>query len=306
MAMGRATGLQAMTPAAAGFLMPLGPVAAAERMHLIEVTALTLIAVLPVLLGAPLIFWRYRRGRTSAAYRPQWGFSKPLEFAMWGVPLAIVAVLGVLLWKDSHRYAPARPLGAAPLEIDAVGLNWKWLFLYPGSHIASLGELVVPAGRPVTLKLTSDTVMQSFMAPSLAGQLYALPGMVTRLGVEADKPALAAGRNMQFSGNGFAGEGFTVRVLDRTDYRQWLASSAKSPVRLDASLYAKLAEPGSLAQARELVGDRHGSGPAMRLDDARLLDRIVARYHSGAPVAPTSQPGAPAYRATGATQGAAR
>jgi cytochrome o ubiquinol oxidase subunit 2 len=81
---------------------------------------------------------------------------------MWGAPLAIVVVLSWLLWQDTHRYAPEKPLGPTPLEIEVVGLNWKWLFPYPGERVASLGDLVIPAGQPLTLKLTSDTVIWLF------------------------------------------------------------------------------------------------------------------------------------------------
>lgn len=289
---------------AAGFLAPLGPVSASERTHLVEVTLLTLIAGLPVLIGVPLIYWRYRRGNAKAAYAPGWGFSRPLEYIMWGVPLAIVLLLGLLLWRDTFRWAPERPLGPAPLEIEAVGLNWKWLFLYPDEHVASLGALVIPAGKPVTLNLTSDTVMQSFMVPSLAGQLYAMPGMVTHLNFVADKTGSALGRNMQYSGNGFAAEQFRVRILNSGQYRNWLASAAHNPVRLDEALYDRLAKPGSLAEARAMIAGkskREGASP-MQLDNPKLFSTVVARYHTGAPIAPDKQPGTSAYRAAEATR----
>lgn len=287
---------------AANFLSPIGPVALSQRAHLIEVTMLTLIAVLPVLIGVPLIFWRYRRGNGTAAYTPEWKSNRVLEWVMWGVPLAIVAVLGTMLWNETHRWAPERALGPAPIEIEAVGLNWKWLFLYPDGRAASLGELVLPAGRPVTLKLTSDTVMQSFMIPSLAGQLYAMPGMVTRLNIEADRPAITKGRNMQYNGNGFAGEGFSVRVLDPARYQSWIASAKSSKIILDERLYDRLARPGSLSQARALIGEGGKDSQAMRLEDTKLFAAIVARYHAGTPVMPSIQPGAPAYHADGAPQ----
>lgn len=281
------------------FLDPMGPVAAAQQHHLLVVLALTMIAVLPVLIGVPLIYWRYRRGR-GAAYRPDWHFSRTLEIAMWGVPLAIVAVLGVLLWQDSHRYAPERPLGPAPVRIEAVALNWKWLFIYPDGHAASLGELVLPVGQPVQLVMTSDSVMQSFMVPALAGQLYAMPGMVTRLNVEASRTGETKGRNMQYSGNGFAQEEFAVRILPAPKYRAWLASAGKNALALDTKSYAAIAAPGSLQQARAALGQK-GDGPLVfSLAEPQLFDRILARYTGGRAIAPAQQPGAPAYRAEAA------
>jgi cytochrome o ubiquinol oxidase subunit II len=279
-----------------GLLDPLGPVAASQQQHLLVVVVLTLVAVLPVLVGVPLIYWRYRR-RNAAAYRPDWGFSPLVELMMWGVPLAIVVVLSWLLWQDTHRYAPEKPLGPTPLEIEVVGLNWKWLFLYPGERIASLGDLVIPAGQPVTLKLTSDTVMQSFMVPSLAGQLYAMPGMVTRLNLVASAPGTAVGRNMQYNGSGFSGQQFRVRILSEADYRRWSARAANSPVRLDKSTYNKLAGSGSLAEATAIFSGEAGHRRPfpVPVEDANLFGKIVGRYHTGTPIAPEQQPGASAY-----------
>lgn len=282
------------------FLSPLGPVAEAQGHHLLVVSLLVLIAGLPVLVGAPLIYWRYRRGNANAAYRPDWSFSKGLEITMWGVPVAIVAALGVILWQQSHRYAPETPQGPAPLEIEAVGLNWKWLFIYPDERVASVGQLVLPADRPVTMKLTSDTVMQSFMVPALAGQLYAMPGMVTRLNLATTAPGETQGRNMQFNGNGFAEEGFSVRILPPDEYRQWLASAQASQLQLDAASYRQLAVPGSLADARHAMQGASHSGPdtfTMQLADPAMFDQVVARYHTGTPLPASSQPGTQSYAA---------
>lgn len=279
------------------FLNPLGPVAAAQGHHFLVVTALVMIAGLPVLIGTPLIYWRYRRGG-KGSYRPEWEFSRPLELAMWGIPLVIVLILGTLLWQDSHRYAPERALGPAPTRVEAVGLNWKWLFLYPGQKVASVGELVLPADQAVELKLTSDTVMQSFMVPSLAGQLYAMPGMVTRLNLATAEPAETQGRNMQFNGTGFAGEGFRVRILSPQAYRQWLAAARGSGPVLDEASYRRLAAPGTVAQAAAGFDSVHaGSGGpfTMRLADSDFFAGIVARYHTGQPLPVASQPGSEAY-----------
>ena len=54
--------------------------------------------------------------------------------------------------------------------------------------IASIGQLAFPADQPLALKLTSDTVMQSFFVPALGSQIYAMAGMVTRLHLQASAP----------------------------------------------------------------------------------------------------------------------
>ena len=276
---------------AQGFLTPMGPVAEDQRAHLIRVTALTMIAIVPVLIGVPLLLWRYRRGR-HAAYRPGFEFSAPLEIIMWGVPTAIIIVLGFWLWQSTHKLDPYRPLGPDPLQVQVIGLNWKWLFLYPDQGVASIGTLLIPQGRPVQLKLTTDTVMQSFMVPALAGQIYAMPGMVTDLNLMADAEGEATGRNTQFNGAGFADQSVTVRAVDDAGWQAWIAQAADAPA-LDSATYAQLARPGSTADAASALGL---PDTRMRLSEPDLFQTVVHRYHDGQPLAPDQQPGAPGYQ----------
>src|SRR5665647_1926268 len=91
-------GLTACSPLTSSFLDPHGPVASAQRQLFFDVIGWMMIVVLPVLIFVPLFAWWYRRGNKSASYRPEWTFSWPLEFAIWGVPVAIVAILAALIW----------------------------------------------------------------------------------------------------------------------------------------------------------------------------------------------------------------
>ncbi len=87
--------------------------------------------------------------------------------------------------------------------MQIVALDWKWLFIYPDQHVATVNELVIPAGLPVHFSLTSGTVMQSLLMPRLASQIYAMAGMTTQLNFAADQPGDYWGENTQFSGMGF-------------------------------------------------------------------------------------------------------
>ncbi len=191
------------------FLEPAGPVASAQRAHLAVVVLVTMIAVLPVVVLVPVILWRYRYSNSKARYAPEWGRSGKLELVLWGVPFLIIAVLSVMLWRSTVKLDPYEPLGSAAetLRVEVIGLDWKWLFLYPDLGIATVNELAFPAGRPVALNLTTDTVMQSFMVPALAGQIYAMPGMITDLNLQADAEGVMLGANSQYNGEGFADQG---------------------------------------------------------------------------------------------------
>lgn len=229
-----------------GFLHAAGPVADNQR-HLFVVVAIVLAFVAaPVLLLVPLFAWHYRRANRHHAYRPKWTFSWGLEGLIWIPPVAIVVLLSVLLWRATHRDDPYRPLPAAsgraamPLVVQAVALDWKWLFVYPDARVATVDQLAIPVGRPVRLDLTSATVMQSMMIPRLGGQIYAMPAMRTQLNLRADRPGTYRGANVQYNGNGFPKQTFTVLALPPGDYAAWLARVRAGARPLDASAWAQL------------------------------------------------------------------
>lgn len=223
------------------------------------VIAAMLIVVVPVLLLTPLIAWRYRLQGT-AAYTPRWDSSRVLEIIVWGVPVAIVACLGVVLWHATHRLDPYRPIPAAqpPLDVQVVGMDWKWVFLYPEQHIAMVNVLAVPAGRPLRLHLTSATVMQAFMVPQLGGQIYAMAGMTTQLNLLPPRPGSFIGENTQYNGDGFARQHFRLLAISQPAFDRLVTRAQGSPRRLDAARYRRLSMPGTLDAPLLLSGVQPG------------------------------------------------
>ncbi|MDH4763293.1 MULTISPECIES: ubiquinol oxidase subunit II [Pseudomonas] len=264
-----AASLTGCSPLQHGFLAPAGLAASGERDLLLWIVGLALVVVLPVILLTPLIVWRYRHGNTRAAYRPRWEFSWLLDVFAWGVPALIVAVLAFLVWTRTHSLDPYRSPtpGEAPLEVQVIGLDWKWLFLYPEQGIATVNELVLPAGRPVQLRLTSDTVMQSLLLPRLGGQIYAMAGMQTQRYLQVPAPGQFEGRNAQYSGEGFQDQHFPIRVLAEADFQAWTRQVGQAREALDCAHYQVLARPGTLEQAAE-----------WRLTQPALFAWVLARY----------------------------
>lgn len=218
-----------------GVVNHAGPVAA-EQWHLYLILAVVLVFVAgPVLLLVPVIAWHYRLANKGDAYRPDWGFSWPLEILVWIPPIGIVLGLGVLLWTSTHRLDPYRRLTASTpsLEVQAVAFDWKWLFIYPDERVAVVNQLAIPVGRPVHINLTSGTVMQSLLIPQLAGQIYAMPGMRTQLNLAASRPGTFRGENTQFNGEGFQKEKFDVIAMKPADYAGWLRRVRASARPLD-------------------------------------------------------------------------
>lgn len=224
---------------------PKGPIGESERFVIIAAFVLMLIVVIPVFIMG---FWfprKYRASNTESTYMPKWSHSATIEFFMWGVPIAIVTVLAILAWTSTHSLDPYKPIPSAdkPINIEVVCLDWKWLFIYPDHHIATVNQITFPVKVPVSFKITSDTVMASFFIPQLGSQIYAMAGMQTRLHLLADEPGAYAGHNQQLTGRGYADMHFKANAVSREEFQSWVQKIRQSPEKLDLARYEKLAKP---------------------------------------------------------------
>lgn len=227
-------------------LNPKGPVGLAELSDIRTAFGLMLIVVVPVIVMAIWFPRKYSASRTAKDYDPKWSHSARIDLVVWLIPSIIVAILGTLVWKESHRLDPFMPIDArvSPIDIEAVSLDWKWLFIYPDQHIATIDQLVFPADVPVSFRITSGTVMTSFFIPQLGSQIYAMAGMQTRLHLLADEPGTYFGQNQQYSGRGYSDMRFKVNVVSMKAFRDWTRKTAQSPEKLDFARYQAISEPG--------------------------------------------------------------
>ncbi|MBU6459989.1 MAG: ubiquinol oxidase subunit II [Proteobacteria bacterium] len=228
-------------------LDPSGPIGMSERSLIITAFLIMLIPAIPVFIMTVWFAWHYRSTNKKATYAPKWGHSNKIEFVVWSVPAIIILVLGILTWVTTHELNPYKPIASThkAIRIEAVALNWKWLFIYPDQHIATINQLVLPVNVPVSFRITSDTVMTSFFIPRLGSQIYAMAGMNTHLNLMASKPGTYEGMNSQFSGNGFAGMHFKVIATSRKKYDQWLTKVKNAPAKLDEATFTALEKPSS-------------------------------------------------------------
>jgi cytochrome o ubiquinol oxidase subunit 2 len=237
--------LLALAGCSHGVLDPQGPVGENEKLILFDATAIMLAVVIPVILCTLAFAWWFRAKNRRAHRRPDWEYSGRIEFVTWSIPALIVLFLGGIAWISSHDLDPPKRLtgAGAPIEVQVVSLDWKWLFIYPQEHIATVNQLVIPVGAPVHFTLTSASVMNSFFVPQLGSQIYTMAGMTTHLNLLASHPGTYAGISAQFSGDGFSDMQFDVRAVPAGEFSTWVAGTHDAAQRLDAEQYARLAAP---------------------------------------------------------------
>ena len=236
-------------------LDPSGDVAARQRDLLVVSTGLMLLIIIPVMALTVAFAWRYRSRNQAARYEPDWEHSTKLELVIWAAPLLIIICLGALTWLGTHlldpyrsldRIAPGHSAVAAnqtPLNVEVVALDWKWLFIYPDYGIATVNDLAAPVNRPINFKITSASVMNAFYVPALAGQIYAMAGMETKLHAVINRPGTYVGFSSNYSGAGFSGMHFTFQGLSTADFDQWVAKAKASGAALDRQAYLQLERP---------------------------------------------------------------
>jgi len=271
-------------------LDPKGVIGIAEKTILIDSLGIMLAIVVPTIAATLGFAWWFRASNTRAKYLPDFEYSGRLELLVWSIPLLVIMLLGGVAWVSSHELDPYQPLASKtpPLEVQVVSLDWKWLFIYPDQKIASVNQLVVPAGVPIHFSLTSASVMNAFFVPQLGSMIYTMNGMTTQLNLQADAPGTFAGLSSHYSGDGFSGMHFEVRTVPSEKFSSWVETTRKTGPTLDADSYATL--------AKQSLDTRPFT---YRSADPGLFQAIATQKVAPGPGPDTSQPNATVSPRTG-------
>src|SRR5262247_1744247 len=227
-------------------LRPKGVVADGTTSLLIGSFIIMLPIVVPTILAALIFGWWYRSSNRRAYFEPSFVESGKIEIVTWSIPLLTIMLLGSVAWIGSHDLDPAKPLSSneEPLNVQAVSLDWKWLFIYPDQNVASVNRLVIPAGVPIHFTLTSASVWNAFFVPQLGSMIYTMNGMATQLNLQANEPGTFMGLSTMFSGNGFADMHFKTEAVPKAAFDAWAkeTSNGGGPT-LSAQTYKDLSVP---------------------------------------------------------------
>ncbi|WP_344709271.1 ubiquinol oxidase subunit II [Sphingomonas humi] len=247
---------------------PAGDIARQQRDLIVISTGLMLLIIVPVMVLIVVFAWRYRKGK-GGTYDPNFDHSTTLELAIWSAPLLIIIALGALTWSSTHLLDPFRPLdrkatalegkaqNSQALRVQVVSLDWKWLFIYPDLGIATVNDLVLPIDREVRFDITSSNMMNTFYAPTMAGMIYAMPGMQSTLHAALDRPVDSFGLSGNYSGAGFSGMRFRIRGVTDQQFAGWVNGARASGRSLDTATYLRLVKPSERVPSMLFsVGDK--------------------------------------------------
>lgn len=228
-------------------LDPKGQIGVEVKELIITALFLMLIVVIPVILMTVYFAYKYRASNTQEEYEPEWSHSTKIELVVWTIPIIIIAILATITWRSTHHLEPSNPIvhEEQTMTIEVVSLDWKWLFIYPDYDIATVNYVAFPKDVPIKFKITSDNIMNSFFIPRLGSQIYAMPGMVTRLHLIADEAGEYKGIAASFSGDGFSDMKFTANALEtRDEFAQWVENVKAQPQTMHSFAdYRVLAQP---------------------------------------------------------------
>ncbi len=254
---------------------PAGDIARQQRDIIVISTALMLLIIVPVMVLIVVFAWRYRKGG-GGRYDAGFDHSTGLELLIWSAPLLIIIALGALTWSSTHLLDPYRRLPAkagtvapAPMVVQVVSLDWKWLFIYPEQGIATVNELVIPVDREVRFDITSSNMMNTFYAPTLAGMIYAMPGMQSQMHAVLRRPGTYKGYSANYSGAGFSDMHFRLVGVDDAGFAAFVGAAKAGPQALTLAGYRTLAEPSEKVPARRFSAVDAGLY-------RRILERCVA------------------------------
>jgi cytochrome c oxidase subunit 2 len=167
--------------------------------------------------------FRKRKGDDGSVPPPQVHGNTVLEIGWTVVPALILLIVGIgsvltILDLDDH------PKDA--MHVTVVGQQWWWEYRYDVDNdgtddIITANDLVIPAGKPVDLTITSRDVIHSFWIPALNGKRDAVPGRTAPLLIEADGPGIYRGQCTEFCGLSHGYMRMRVVSLDSADYAAW-------------------------------------------------------------------------------------
>jgi cytochrome c oxidase subunit 2 len=231
-----------------------------------------------LLVTLPLVIFvvRYRhRGRDRAVEGPQVRGNRNLEIG-WtvGAVLILVVIASVVFYKLPGIRNLEEAGAAGELRVQVEGRQFYWLYRYPNGAVA-IDRLRAPVGRVVRAEITAPEgdVIHSFWVPALSGKFDAIPGVITHLEFNAEKPGVYLGQCAEFCGIQHAAMDLEVEVMAAQDFERWVEGRASAPDELGEEEFN-----GVCTKCHRLGNEKQLIAPnlsAAQLENAERLEQVV-------------------------------
>ena len=137
----------------------------------------------------------------------------------------LLAAKGWTLW-NIQRTVPANAL-----EIKVTGNQWYFEYDY-GQGVTDT-ELMVPVGRPIVLRMTSNDVIHSFGLTEYRVKEDVMPGRITYLWFLPDKPLTTNVVCVEFCGTAHSQMSNAVKAVDKAEFEAWLTKKIERKKKAD-------------------------------------------------------------------------
>ena len=173
--------------------------------------------------------YRAKKGR-SASYVHG---NTLLEIIWTVIPALILVGLTVASQKLWVEIRSPSHMPASSLQVELLAEQFAWNVRYPGpdglfgtaDDISTINQLHLPVGTPVTINIRSKDVIHSFFVPEFRIKQDAVPGLPTRVWLEAVRPGQFEIRCAELCGLGhYRMKGF-VTTQPMEDFQKWLVEA---------------------------------------------------------------------------------
>jgi cytochrome c oxidase subunit II len=193
------------------------------------VYALAAVVFILVELALIVFIFRFRRrrpGAASDAEGPQIHGNTRIEVMWTAVPVLLLLALTIYIFTQVPAVEAKPAAGEEAVEIRVGAHQFYWQYEYPGGAL-SFDELVLPAGRKITLVVDSYDVNHSWWVPELTGKRDAIPGVTNLLHfTPRTTGTFEGGVCGEYCGLEHAKMTFTVRVVEERDFEAYLEENA--------------------------------------------------------------------------------
>lgn len=140
---------------------------------------------------------------------------------LWTVIPALTLVITAVPTYQTMRKMEVPP--KSDLVVAVIGHQFFWEYRYPKYGVSFAEEaLVVPAGKVVTLNLSSVDVVHSWWVPAFGVKQDANPGRITNAWFQADRPGHYKGQCAELCGSLHAKMYIDVKVVTPEEFESWI------------------------------------------------------------------------------------